>query len=149
MGFGLYFLVARTGAPGVPAWVAAVVLIGLSVLAAAVTFTDPIRRGRGVARPSRAVAANYGGGGPLAGAGWVHLRGRAPAQRPPGHHVYPHALSLKPVSRSRDRERVPLGEQFVPHRSGVQREDRSVARQSDPGGCGRHPDREVDHVMTT
>lgn len=69
VGFGLYFLVAHTDAPGVPAWVASVVLIGLSVLAAAVTFTEQIRRGRGVAGPSRAMAANYGWCWPLATAG--------------------------------------------------------------------------------
>jgi hypothetical protein len=68
-GFGLYFLVAHGDAHGVPGWVAAAVLIGLSVLAAAVTFAEQFRRGRGVAGPSRSMAASYGWCWPLATAG--------------------------------------------------------------------------------
>lgn len=63
-GFGvLYFAASNHDAP---MWAGSTVLIGLSVLAVAVSFSEQIRRAQGIAGPSRVVAARYGWSWPLA-----------------------------------------------------------------------------------
>jgi hypothetical protein len=70
LGFGAFYLASpRARWHVLPLWVAAVILVTLSVAAVAVVITQMARRGRGVQGPSRTAGARYGWSWALAFAG--------------------------------------------------------------------------------